>query len=218
MMKLAFIIPAYNEEPRVGATVAKLKPYSNFIIVANDCSTDRTSEVAKKAGAIVVDHETNKGYDSALNSGFKMARSLGCTHIITFDADGQHPAHQVPQYINGFESGNKMVLGIRPKTQRLSETIFGLYTKIRFKVADPLCGMKGFDLTFLDSNLKDVIEFDTFKSTNTELMLRFLKAHAPFIQLKIDIEDRGESVSRFGSVIKGNYRILKSMVKGIFHV
>ncbi len=217
-MKIGFVIPAYNEEPRVGVTVKKLRPYSDFIIVANDCSTDQTSKVARDAGAIVVDHKVNLGYDGALNSAFAKARSLGCTHIITFDADGQHPAHQVPTYIKAFEAGSKMVLGIRPHTQRVSETIFGIYTAIRYGVKDPLCGMKGFDLSVIESHLNGVSEFDTFKSTNTELMLRYLKVKAPFAQVVIEIEDRGESSSRFGSVIKGNYRILRSMFKGIIYV
>ncbi len=219
-MKLAIVIPAYNEGPRVGATVKKIKSFSQdwLVFVVNDCSTDNTAESAKDAGAEVVTHLSNKGYDGALSTGFDKVLEQKCTHMITFDADGQHPADQIQDYIDAFLRGYQLVLGVRPETQRLSESIFGYYTFLRFRIRDPLCGMKGFDLSVLETKLKDVKKFDSFGSTNTELMLRYLKANIKPIQIPLQIYSRAESSSRFGSVIRGNLRIFKSMFKGILEI
>ena len=57
-MKLSFIVPAWNEEALIGATIASIQSSSSSfeyeIIVADDASDDRTSEIAKEMGAIVV--------------------------------------------------------------------------------------------------------------------------------------------------------------------
>ena len=57
-MKLSFVIPAWNEEELIGATIASIhqsaKGFDYEIVVADDASDDRTSEIAHELGAIVV--------------------------------------------------------------------------------------------------------------------------------------------------------------------
>lgn len=204
-MKLAFVIPAYNEEKTIAQTVSKIKQWG-LPIVANDCSKDETAKRASEAGAHVVTHLQNKGYDGALNTGFVEAANLGFTHVITFDADGQHPSEKIIDYIRLFEANNELVIGIRPRKQRFSENLFALYTELRFGVKDPLCGMKGYDL----KKYREIGFFDSIGSTGTELMLRYLKMKAPFAQIPIPISDRLDQ-PRFGSIWRGNKRILKSL-------
>ena len=52
-------IPAYNEEGKIKEVVKKALPYVDKVIVCDDGSTDDTAILAKKAGAIVISHETN---------------------------------------------------------------------------------------------------------------------------------------------------------------
>ncbi len=84
--KVSVIIPAYNEEDTVGKVVEVVKKVSfvDEIIVVNDGSKDNTEAEAAKAGAIVINHETNKGKGEALNTGFKEAE---CDIIAFIDAD-----------------------------------------------------------------------------------------------------------------------------------
>jgi glycosyltransferase involved in cell wall biosynthesis len=68
---LAVVIPAKNEQRRIGATVeaaAKL-PGADLVIVVDDGSTDRTSQAAGEAGATVVSHSRNRGKAAAMDSG-----------------------------------------------------------------------------------------------------------------------------------------------------
>jgi glycosyltransferase involved in cell wall biosynthesis len=63
------LIPAYNESKAIQFTVEAVKSVRKIdqIIVVNDCSTDNTSEIAKAAGAEVVDMPRNLGKGGALN-------------------------------------------------------------------------------------------------------------------------------------------------------
>ena len=87
--KVAIVIPAFNEEATISNVVQSVKEHG-IVVVVNDASSDKTKQIAESAGAIVVSHKYNKGYDSALNSGFKRAEELNCDGVITFDADGEH--------------------------------------------------------------------------------------------------------------------------------
>ena len=60
-MKLV-CIPAYNEESHIENLVKLAKNYVDSVIVCDDCSTDDTASIAKKAGAVVISHKTTQGY------------------------------------------------------------------------------------------------------------------------------------------------------------
>lgn len=75
-MKVAVVIPAFNEESSIGSTVRAAKSFCDVIVV-NDCSSDRTSENARQAGALVVDLLENSGYDGAIEAGFSGCRGFG---------------------------------------------------------------------------------------------------------------------------------------------
>ena len=58
--KIAIVIPAWNEEQTIQAVVASVKAFGTVVVV-NDASSDKTPELAKQAGAMVVSHAQNKG-------------------------------------------------------------------------------------------------------------------------------------------------------------
>ena len=96
--KIAIVIPAFNEETTIYDVVQSVEKYG-LVIVVNDASIDRTKQMAEDAGAIVVSHKENQGYDGALNSGFLKAEMLNCKAVVTFDADGQHSAEFIEKLI-----------------------------------------------------------------------------------------------------------------------
>lgn len=207
--KRSVIIPAYNEEKTIGKVVKSILPYAKAIVV-NDNSSDDTANEAIAAGALVIQHKENKGYDQALASGFKAASDIGAEYVITFDADGQHESSLLPLFFNKLEVENyDLVLGIRPHKARLSEVIMGAYLKKRFGIKDALCGMKGYNLSLWRENNQMFCSFD---SIGTELMFRAFKNKKRVFQLPIPIHERNDN-PRFGSIISANIKILNALKK-----
>jgi glycosyltransferase involved in cell wall biosynthesis len=84
------VMPAFNEEAVVGKTVETTIVYFPNIVVVDDCSSDRTGDLAHEAGAHVCRHSINLGQGAALQTGIDYALKQGADYIVTFDADGQH--------------------------------------------------------------------------------------------------------------------------------
>lgn len=114
--KIAVIVPAFNEEKSIGEVVQSIKGLGEdfHAIVINDNSTDRTTEVALRAGAIVIELPCNLGIGGAVQTGYKFAKERGYDACIQVDGDGQHPADQIPRLIQPlFEDGYDIVIGSR---------------------------------------------------------------------------------------------------------
>ena len=112
-MKLA-CIPAYNEESHIESLVKSAKNHVDQVVVCDDGSTDNTASIAKKAGAIVISHKTNKGYGAAIISLFNYARENNAEVMITLDGDGQHNPDQTPLLLNTMSQHNvDVVIGSR---------------------------------------------------------------------------------------------------------
>jgi glycosyltransferase involved in cell wall biosynthesis len=208
--RVAIAIPAFNEEKTIFSIVKSAKKHGQVIVV-DDGSTDKTAEKAKKGGAIVLIHKINKGYDEALNSAFIKAIKLKFKYFITFDADGQHDIKLLKDLINLLETGVPIVLGVREKKARIAEKIFALYTKQRFGIQDPLCGLKGYNLSYC----KHFKFFDTKKSLGTELMLKTISSGLLFKEVNFKINKRNDE-SRIGSLFISNLKILRYLFIWIF--
>jgi len=69
------VIPAYNEEKRVAKVVVDARAYADVVLVVDDGSTDRTGDVAREAGAVVVRHLENAGPGAATMTPIKDGRA-----------------------------------------------------------------------------------------------------------------------------------------------
>jgi glycosyltransferase involved in cell wall biosynthesis len=113
-MRITIGIPAYNEEKNIGEIITKLNKIYDSIIVCDDGSSDLTSEISKKLGAIVIKHKKNMGYGAAIHSIFKKCFEIGSDVLVTFDADGQHRIEDIPTVLNPIKNNNAdIVIGSR---------------------------------------------------------------------------------------------------------
>ncbi len=94
-MATAVIIPAFNEAAAIGEVVREIPPTVDAIIVVNNGSTDATTDVARGAGAIVID-EPRKGYGYACLAGIAHAKSLGCDVLVFLDGDHSDYPEDLP--------------------------------------------------------------------------------------------------------------------------
>ena len=99
-MKIIVGIPAFNEEKNIAKIITRLNKITDSIVVCNDGSTDLTSEIAQKMGAVVINHEKNLGYGGAIRSIFLKSREMEGDILVTFDADGQHRIEDIEDVIN----------------------------------------------------------------------------------------------------------------------
>ncbi|HEY3490294.1 MAG TPA: glycosyltransferase family 2 protein [Candidatus Deferrimicrobiaceae bacterium] len=114
-MKTMVLIPAYHEDKSIGAIVSTLRatlPYD--VVVINDGSPDDTSEVARSAGAIVLDLPCNLGIGGAVQTGYLFARENGYEAVVRIDADGQHEIGDIPAMLEPiFQGRADAVIGSR---------------------------------------------------------------------------------------------------------
>lgn len=104
-MKVFCIIPAINEEANIKEAVERVKSKVAQVVVVDDGSTDRTSELAKEAGAIVLKHFINRGQGAALETGNQYALKNGADVIVHFDADNQFKAEEISEVLKPIIAG-----------------------------------------------------------------------------------------------------------------
>lgn len=154
MVNVVAIIPAYNEEKALADVIGKTLEHVDEVIVVDDGSSDKTSEVAIEAGARVIKHSVNLGKGEALKSGFK---AIGDDSIIiTIDGDGQHNPSEIPDLVRPIiEDGADLVNGSRymngpeentPAYRRVGQKVLDIATNISAgtKVTDSQSGFRAF--------------------------------------------------------------------------
>jgi glycosyltransferase involved in cell wall biosynthesis len=113
-VKYAVIIPALNAEQTLAKVVVDARNELEPVLVIDDGSSDRTSEVARAAGATVLRHEVNRGKGAALKTGFAWALERGVEGVITLDADGQHLPREIHKFIDARETSRAdLIIGGR---------------------------------------------------------------------------------------------------------
>jgi glycosyltransferase involved in cell wall biosynthesis len=119
IMKIIVSIPAFNEENTLGSvldeihTVMKMHKYAYKVLVLNDGSVDRTAEVAKKHGAVVVSNKRNRGLAFTFAREMEECLRLKADVIVHTDADGQYFAEDIPRLLEKINQGFDLVLGSR---------------------------------------------------------------------------------------------------------
>jgi glycosyltransferase involved in cell wall biosynthesis len=153
--RTSIVIAAYNEAGSIGAVVAELLPTYPNVVVVDDGSSDDTAQRAAAAGARVLRHLINRGQGAALQTGINYALTLGSDFIVTFDADGQHDAADLPALLVPLARGEaEICLGSRfmtqhermPLTRRIVLFCAVIFTRItaRAKLSDTHNGLRAF--------------------------------------------------------------------------
>lgn len=182
--RVLVVVPAFNEEESLGATVAAIAAElpGARIVVVSDCSTDRTVEVARRAGTRVVDLPCNLGYGGAVQTGFKYALAHGFDFVIQMDADGQHDPKSAVALLGPVVGGEADVaIGSRftgkanypiPVPRRLGMALFGAIVTFvtRRTFSDPTSGFQAMNARVLRFFARDNYPSD-FPDADTIILL-----------------------------------------------
>jgi dolichyl-phosphate beta-glucosyltransferase len=157
---LSVVIPAYNEELRLGPTVRRIKEYlqtqprETEIVVVDDGSSDATSQVASRYGARALHHPKNLGKGAAIRTAFLSAAGR---FILFTDADSSTPIQEADKFLPLLEQGFDLVIGSRrmrtsqvlvrqPRHRELMGKGFQVLASrlLGLGVKDVTCGFKAF--------------------------------------------------------------------------
>jgi len=157
-LSISVVLPAHNEAENITTTIENCVSYleqnvSDYeVIVVNDGSIDDTQNVVQELKSTnskvrLVNHPVNKGYGSALRSGFDKA---SCEYIFFMDSDGQFNINDLDRLLP-LVSAQDVVIGYREDradsfVRLLNAWLYGLYIYLTFglKVRDMDCAFKVF--------------------------------------------------------------------------
>lgn len=163
-LELSIVMPCLNEEKTVAQCVERcvkaLKKYKirGEVIVCDNNSSDKSREIAKKAGARVI-LETRRGYGSACIRGLKEGKGK---YLLKLDADGSYNPDEIDKFIKYLRKGYDVVMGSRFKGKILPESMPWSHQYIGnpvlttaanilcgTQISDLCCGMKAFNKSSL---------------------------------------------------------------------
>lgn len=150
------IIPAFNEEAALPGLLTEIRQAApdTDVVVINDCSGDRTADVARRCGVAVLDLPCNLGVGGAVQAGFRYACERGYRYVIRCDGDGQHIPSEIPKLVAAMQTGElDMVVASRFREDEsyrstalryigIRGLAFVLSVICRVRVTDPTSGFQ----------------------------------------------------------------------------
>ncbi|MFC2020136.1 glycosyltransferase family 2 protein [Chloroflexota bacterium] len=173
--KIIVCIPCYNTESTITDVVSRARKYVDDVLVVNDGSQDDTAEVAKRAGARIVNHNVQGGYGESIKSCFESARLSGADILVILDGDGQHNPDEIPRLLTQILKGEAdLTIGSRflnnkmeiPRYRRFGISVITLLFNIgsKVQVSDAQSGFRAYarnafeDLRLSESGMNISIE------------------------------------------------------------
>lgn len=105
--RVCVVMPAYNAERTLRQTVAELdRTLVDDVIVVDDCSTDRTAEVARELGLHILVHPKNRGYGGNQKTCYTEALGRGAEIVVMVHPDYQYSPRLVPAMVGMVASGH----------------------------------------------------------------------------------------------------------------
>jgi len=158
-LELTIVMPCLNEAETLERCIVKAKAYlekagiEGEVVIGDNGSTDGSQEIARKAGARVVD-VPRRGYGAALMGAIEAARGK---YVIMGDSDDSYDFSDLDVYVRKLREGNDLVMGNRFKGgikpgampflhRYLGNPVLSFIGRLFFKsdIGDFHCGLRGF--------------------------------------------------------------------------
>ncbi len=192
------LIPSYNTGHRLADTVTAALAQWNAVWVVIDGSTDGSGEPVRQLATRdprlrVIVREVNGGKGAAVATGVAAALAAGYTHVLTMDADGQHPADLIPEFMAASQRRPGAVVLGRPvfgpevplerlHGRKLSVALAHLETLSR-GIGDPLFGFRVYPAAALKHVLAETRYARGF-DFDPEVAVRLVWARVPTVNLR----------------------------------
>ena len=198
-MRVSVVIPCLNEAETIVECVTRARAaldengLDGEVLVVDNGSTDGSGDLARAAGASVVE-EPRRGYGSAYLAGLAVARG---DYIVMVDADLTYDFGEIPSFVRELDNGAQVVIGNRmedikpgamPLLSRLGNPLLSGFLNVlhRTNVHDAHCGMRALRRDLLPAlNLRTVgMEFAS------EMVIRATREHLDVREVPIALHPR----------------------------
>lgn len=215
---LWIVIAAHNEGAALKQVIESLlsNAYRNIVVV-DDGSSDNTAEIALHSGAITIVHPINLGQGAALQTGIDFAVSRNASHIVTFDADGQHDLNDISTGMESLcNSSVEIALGSRFKGKTINMNkskwvtlkLAVIFERITtgLKISDTHNGFR-----ILTNKAARIIRIRQNRMAHaSEILQQISKDSIPWIEIPVTIRYTEYSLSK-GQRISNSINILKDL-------
>ncbi len=230
-LKAAVAVPVYDHAATLRAVVAgvlrELKQASSTgpaphlaphlalhpaVLVVDDGSRDAPERELDGLEVLLLRHPRNLGKGAALLTAARAARELGCTHLVTLDADGQHLPEDLPAFFQGIAREPHAVhVGLRdfsapgvPRASRFGRWFSNFWLRVHpgRRLGDSQSGFRAYPLAaLLDLPLRD-----RRYSFEVEVLVKAAWAGLPLQDIPIRVHYPPQRVSHFRA-LQDNLRI-----------
>lgn len=199
--RVLVIIPAYNEESALPVVLKEIESESLDVdvLVIDDGSSDGTTAVAKAQGVDVVTLPLNCGVGGCVQTGFIYAAQNNYDCALQVDADGQHPAEEIPNLIRAVQAGADVAIGGRfsgkgdyqvkgPRRwmMRLLSAFFSRFCKT--KITDSTSGFKAYSARAIEIYAKDYPAY--YLGDTIEALVIAVKSGLKVVQVPVNMRPR----------------------------
>lgn len=214
---LSIVIPAYNEEVRIGKAIDTAERYCDEVIVVDDGSKDNTYNIAKKKGARTFKNNRNRGKGYSVRKGLLNAEG---DHILFMDSDLATPMKELKkmmEYINDYDiviaSRNMKESKInvkQPFYRRILGNIFPLLVNLIAVrgIKDTQCGFKLYSKEAAKAIAKEQ-KTDGFAFDVEHLLIAKRKGFS-IKEVPVEWNDKGGSKV---SPVKDSIKMLKELLR-----
>ena len=158
--KFAFLVPFYNHPQNIKALIAALKTYELPVIVVDDGSDEASklilAELERTEGILLLTRAQNGGKGIAMKDGFKFASERGFSHVLQIDADFQHDAALIGEFLRQSQAHPQSIVCANPiygedapKSRVYGRKITNFWVAINtlsLGVKDAMCGFRVYPL------------------------------------------------------------------------
>lgn len=226
MNTIAVVIPAKDEEATIGELLdrvadVRVAGHELKTIVVDDGSTDRTAEVARSRGALVVGHPENRGLGAAVRTGLRAAVGTGAVAVAYLDADLEYAPEDVPGLLEpvlagraDYVLGSRFRGGVRGMSlhRRLGNYAFTALLALltRTVLTDGQTGMRAFSREAAD-RAEIVHDYNYAQVLTLDLLRKGFRLEE--VPIRYKVREHGESFVRWSypaKVLPAMWRELRS--------
>ena len=206
--KTIILIPSYNEKKNLEKFINNLN-FNYNILVLDDSSTDNTVEFLEKMKIPFVKNNYKLGYEKNLIQGFKkiLEKNIFET-VVTMDADGEHPIENISEIM---KVKKQLVIGNRRKKNRIIEFLLGKVFFILFKIKDPSCGFRVYDI----KALRHINNFTNMNFYLIDFLVFLIKNGYSYSNFDFDNPKRKDK-PRVGSILSNFIKYTKILIYVIY--